>query len=320
MSFDYPWALWALAVIFPYIIISLVQCNRNGAALPSAIKKRVAASSVFFGLFLVSCIIALASPRRGAMQPPGMGSRELDVVIALDVSRSMDIQDGAQTNGFISDNASLSRLQRGVSLARDTAAGLPDFRFAAAVGRGRALLTVPLTRDSNAVINFLDAVGGGFTSGRGTNLENLLDAAAGAFQDSSPSRRYILLVSDGEALSGSFRSAVERCKRNNIAIIALALGSDAGQSVPGQEHLTSSRDQKTMRMAADLTGGLFVDGNRGDAQGIIAGYLRSLSPLRGNGADDTSRWFIFIIIAIVCYGASRLVMLNFKLTKTGYQN
>jgi Ca-activated chloride channel family protein len=314
MSFGYPWVLWALAAVFPYIVFSVAQFHRSGGALPPAMQRRVAASAVFFGLFLVSLIIALASPRRGGMQPPGTGSREADIVIALDVSRSMDITDSTDRErggAFLSDKAGLSRLQQGVSLARETAARLPDARFAAAVGRSRALLTVPLTRDYSAIVNFLDAVDSGFFTGRGTNLEALLDAAAGAFQDSSPSRRYILLVSDGEALSGSFKSAVERCKRDNIAIIALALGSDAGRPVHGQEHLTSSRDLKTMRMAADLTGGLYVDGNQTNAQ-EIAGYVRSHSPLRHSGADDASRWFIFIIIAIVCYGASRLCVLDVR--------
>jgi Ca-activated chloride channel family protein len=310
--------------MLPYILFALIRFTGKYRVMNPIVKKRAAVSAVFFGLFLFAFIIALAGPYQSntqAERAPAAshpGRRETDLVIALDVSRSMDIRDipaGAE---------SLSRLQRGVSLALDTVKSLPEIRYATAVGRGRGVLAVPLTRDSYAIINFLEAVNSDFITGRGTNLESLLDAAAGAFQDTSPSHRYILLVSDGEALSGSLRSAVERCRLNNIAVITLALGSDIPQPLPpaaGGELLTSSRDQKAMFQAAELSGGLYVDGNRADALGIITGYLRSRSP-QGSvmpGTDSASRWFLFIIIAIVCYGVSRLCLLNVKNKKQGYQ-
>ena len=317
MNFDYPQVLWALAFALPLIFFDVLKLAGKRKTMPPALYRRCAAASVFFGLFLVSMLIALASPRRGGGQAATVMRHAADAVIALDVSRSMNIQDAAAvinadkalTNSSLSGNAALSRLQRGLSLALGTVPELPEIRFAVAAGRSRGVLAVPLTTDSVSVINFLSAVDENFTGGRGTNLESLLDAAAGAFQDSSPARRYILLVSDGEALSGSFKAAVERCKQNNIAIVAIALGSDAGQPVPGQEQFTSSRDQRAMYMAADLSGGLYVDGNRSDAQGIITRFLRS--PLSGAGAvNSKSRWFLFVIIAIVCYGASKLSILE----------
>ena len=314
MSFEYPQALFALLLIVPYAVFALSRIAGKMKALHPMVKTRAALSAVLFGLFLLSFIVALAGPRQGSAGALRAYSRDADVVIALDLSRSMDIRDSA-------DGQMLSRLQRGLALALDTVRALPELRFAAAAGRSRGVLTVPLTHDSAAIINFLEALDGDVITGRGTNLESLLDAAAAAFQEESPSRRYILLASDGEALSGSFRSAVERCRRNNITIIALALGSDAPQPVPaglsGGEPLASSRDTKAMYQAAELSGGIYVDGNRSDAAGIISAYLRSRAPLSDTASapDSASRWFLFIIIAIVCYGASRLTMLDVKTKK-----
>jgi len=84
--------------------------------------------------------------------------------------------------------------------------------------------------------------------------------------------------------------------------------------VPDQEQYISSRNQKAMLMAADLSGGLYVDGNRGDALLAITGFLRSRAPVSVGAADFEikSRWFLFIIIAIVCYGASGLCVLEIR--------
>ena len=313
LSFDHPGILWALLALLPLAGIDLFRLFAKSKKMPFFLIRKSAFSLVFFGLFLACFIIALAAPRWGYGPAEGAARRSADVVIALDVSRSMDICD-------ISDNAQ-SRLQRGVSVALDTAAGLPEIRFAAALGMGRGVLAVPLTPDGNAVKNFLEAVDGNLMTGRGTSLESLLDAASGAFQDSSPAHRYIILVSDGESLSGSFRAAAERCGRNNIAIIALALGSDAGQPVPGREDLVSSRDYRAMNAAADMTGGFCLDGNRNDPAEQICRYLRShASPGSAgfNGSENKPRWFIFIVIAILCYGASWLSVHDIRKIKSGF--
>jgi len=330
VSFDYPWVLWALALMLPLILFNVFRFAGKTKTMPRVLKKRIAASTFFWGLFLASLIIALASPRWGAGQAAAAMRRAVDVVIALDVSRSMDVSDLSPTDGHLAinrqpdasppENAGQSRLQRGLGIAVETVAALPELRCAAAVGRGRGILAVPLTPDSGAVMNFLEAVDGSLLTGRSTNLESLLDAASGAFQDTSPAQRCILLVSDGESLAGSFRAAVERCKRNNIAIIALALGSDTGQAVPGLDDVTSSRDQRAMRMAAEITGGLYVDGNSSGAAAAVITHLRSRAPLRPadpESAGSASRWFLFVIIAIVCYGASVLSIYEIRIKKAG---
>jgi Ca-activated chloride channel family protein len=304
LSFDYPWAWWGFAPVIPFIVYDLLILARQRAGIPPVLGRRLLASTIFFGFFLVFFVIALTGPRWGNAQVPAGFRRGVDVVIALDLSGSMDVRD-------IEDNT-VSRLERGLSLAFETVAALPEPRYATATGRSRGLLTVPLTWDNDAVLNFLEAVDGGMLTGRGTNLESLLDAASGAFQDSSPSRRLILLVSDGESLSGSFKAAMDRLSQNNISVAALALGSDAGAPVPGSENTISRRDAQAMRMAAERTGGIYIDGNRSDAQALLVEYLRSSASRvqAGGGMEKKPRWFLFLIAAIISYGLSRLILVN----------
>jgi Ca-activated chloride channel family protein len=198
---------------------------------------------------------------------------------------------------------------------RETVTAVPEARFAAAIGRGRGLAALPLTWDNDAVLSFLEALDGSALTGGGTNLESLVDAAAEAFQSAFPSRRVILLVSDGEALSGSLRAALDRLSREDILVTALALGSDEGRQVPWQEGAVSRRDSAAMRMAAERTGGIFVDGNRKDAAAVLTAYVRSLSPeyeTRGNRRERKARWFLFVTAALLAWGASKLSLLQIR--------
>ena len=153
--------------------------------------------------------------------------------------------------------------------------------------------------------------------------ESLLEAAERSFQPSSPSNRVILLVSDGEALTGSIKTALSRCSRNNITVTSILTGSDEGAPVPvgpvpggpvpGSEDIISRRDAATMRMAAGLTGGIFIDANREDAADVLINYLRSLaveteSPVSNEIKKE--RWFVFLLLAIMAYGVSKMCLLN----------
>jgi Ca-activated chloride channel family protein len=329
--FDHPWVLWGFAVFIPLILFhylspssKLIQKN-----LPKNLIAQLSASQIFFRLFLAFIIIALAGPRWGT----GEGAakeyhRAVDVIIALDVSRSMEVRDGQDMNGRTDDGndnvadtaengmgkapSVFSRMERGLSIIKETISAVPGMRFGVAISRSRGIVAVPLTWDSGALLAFLDAAESSLT-GRGTNLESLVDAAAGAFQPSYPSKRVIILISDGEALSGSLKTAVERCKRDGIAVVSIALGSDEGGIVPGGGGIISRWDPGTMRMAAGQTGGVYIDGNRENASRTLASHLRSLAPgseTRGNQTELTARWFIFALLAIIAFGASKLSLLR----------
>lgn len=317
MSVDYPWVLCAFVLFVPLALIDLASPRRKRERnyLPHSLRRRLSVSKSFFRLFLACFIIALAGPRWGPEWAAGEYRRGLDTVIAVDVSRSMEIQDAPAFNG----GGELSRLERGLAIVRETVAAVPGARFAAAVSRGKGLVAVPLTWDNGALLSFLEALDGSSLTGRGTNLESLIDAAADAFQSSFPARRVILLVSDGESLSGSVKAALDRCDRDGITVSALALGSDEGRPVPGREDIVSRRDAALMRMAAERGGGIFVDGGAQNAASVLAAHLRSLAPeseTRGSRKERKARWPLFIAAAILAYGASKLCLLQIK--KAGF--
>jgi Ca-activated chloride channel family protein len=346
MSFDNPRLLWFLFLLIPFCLVMLFRYRKHGQGsgffVSSGISASVFAASVaerekrlrefrfrmiggdfFFLVFLLSLVFALAGPRWGVRIVTDY-RRGVDVILALDISRSMQVRDagGAGKN---------SRLDRGIEIARDLVSSLGDsVRIGAAMGKGRGVVAVPLTYDSEAVLNFLDSLDGFSVTGTGTNLESLIDAASGAFRDESPSRREIILFSDGEALSGAAEAALNRARDQGAALSAVGLGSGEGGPVPVEPGplapdgvllsdgvpVISVRRGNFLERAAEKSGGLYVDGNRDDAAREAAGYIRSLSAdsaLTGRRREARPRWRLFVLLALASLGFSRL--LSFSLRK-----
>jgi len=316
MSFDHPYILSAFALyIFLIFFDFFGRMAKYKHNLPKELSGKLRTSVFLFRVSMAFAIIALAGPRWGTGFTAWEYRRGLDAVFAIDVSRSMDIRD-AQSG------SAQSRLERGLSIARESAANVTGARFAAAIGRARGFLAVPLTWDSEAALSFLEAVDGASMTGRSTNLESLVEAAADAFQgSSSPAQKVIVLVSDGESLSGVLRNALNRCAREGIIVNAVAVGSDEGRQVAQETILPeaqspsapiSRRDSAAMRMAAERTGGIYIDASREDAAADLTAHLLSLAQDAEPGrsrSEPKERRTLFIILTLIAYGASKLAPL-----------
>jgi Ca-activated chloride channel family protein len=306
--------------------------GKGGRTGAGKIRLRYLAASFAFLIFFAFTVIALAGPRWGIRLVPEF-RRGLDVVLAFDLSRSMDVRDGPEGT---------SRLERAVSIAEDilSAPENAGIRFAAAAGKGRGILAVPLTLDTEAIPAFLGGIATSRVTGRGTDLEKLIDAAALAFKDEFPGKRRIILFSDGEALSGSLAAACDRCLARDIAIIAVGLGTEAGGLVPEAETLSgldpaagetdgrgiiSRADREALSTAAGRTGGVYIDGNTGAAASLVSDFLTRAGETGPGEAEDPasgetgfrgelkSRRYIFILAALAFFGLSKLFACEFHL-------
>jgi Ca-activated chloride channel family protein len=305
--------------------------KKERAALIAEYRGRMAYSDLFFAFFLGFLVIALAGPRWG-IELTADYRRGMDVVLAFDLSRSMNARDGGTLSG------SESRIERGLAIARNMALSLPGIRLGTAIGKGRGTLAVPLTYDTEAVISFLDSVDNFALTGTGTNLESLIDAASSAFRDNMPGKRSILLFSDGETLSGSLHAAANRAGQAGILLCAAGLGSDSGSRVPVEEGpsapggvllsdngspVVSVRRAGLLKSTAENSGGIYVDGGRNDAAAILTDYYAALSEdseLNSRRREFKSRWQLFVLAALASLAVSRL--LGFRIRKkrvTGIQ-
>lgn len=312
MSFDNPRALLALFLLVPAAFLAVLHYRKRrailgfldaGGGLAAKLRFRYRLSAIAFLFFLACMIIALAQPR-GGTRLVSETRRGVDVVFAIDLSRSMDVRD------IVSGGP--SRLGRATELAAELV-GNPAtsaFRFGAAIGKGRGVLALPLTEDTEAIRGFMSSLSPAAVTGTGTNLESLVDAACTAFQDAFPSRRRIILLSDGESLTGSLGDALERAIAAGITLTAVGLGSEEGGAVPLEDGppVISVRRSNTLKDAAARTGGIYIDGNRSNAAGLLADHLTSLSgiTLRGFRRETRPLGYIFVIAALVFMGISKM--------------
>ena len=289
---------------------------------------------ICFLLFLASLALSLAGPRWGR-QNVAEYRRGLDVILALDLSRSMYVRDCPPPAG---QSRPVSRLERALAAGRALTAALPEIRFGIALGQGRGVLALPLTWDREAVLTFLDSLDRPLITGGGTNLESLVDAAREGFKVNFPTRRAIVIFSDGEAHMGSLDAALERALEEGISLSILALGSEEGGPVPlvpleiagttGKkeeagdflldeegEPVISRRRGALLRKAAEKTGGFYADGGEDKAPALLAEYLRSLASLAHSSfqrRESRPRWALFLGSAIVFLALSRLAGLELR--------
>jgi Ca-activated chloride channel family protein len=167
--------------------------------------------------------LALARPQCGTRTELARRTG-VDLVVALDVSRSMQARDVRP------DRLGRATLEVGALL--DSLAG---DRVGLVVFAGEAFVQCPLTTDYAAARLFLRAVSPQSVPQQGSDLGNGLSAAQQVLEGSEASAgrsKVVLLVSDGEDLEGGVREAAARLADAGIRIFALAVGTAAGEPIP----------------------------------------------------------------------------------------
>lgn len=147
----------------------------------------------------------------------------LDLVIALDVSRSMLARDVGP------DRLSRARLELGKLLD-----GLGGDRVGLVVFAGRAFPACPLTSDLEALRVFLRDAGPDSVPEQGTGLAAALQAAREVLEAEQRGARskVVLLVSDGEDQGTGSADAAAVLGDAGIRVFALAVGRREGAPIP----------------------------------------------------------------------------------------
>jgi len=312
VNLDRPEFLFALLALIPALPLARWRFKHRTKALLYLVGKRdersllkelgfrYTLSVLFFLTAMAAVILSLAGPRWGQRLVPEY-RRGLDVVLAFDVSRSMNAQDLVP-----------SRLERAAAIALEVIGSSPGIRFGVALGKGGGVLALPLTADRESVAALCSSLSDALMSSRGTDLERLLDSGSTGFLDSSSARRLIVLFSDGESLSGDLDTAAFRLAEAGIALAAIGLGTAEGAPVPDSagRAIHSSLRELPLREAASRTGGYYVDGNSTDAvlelNRILSG-LSSVAAVDGFRKETIPRYPEFALLALFLFMLSKWV-------------
>lgn len=258
------------------------------------------ASRFLVSLAIVLFALALAGPVWGTSPAyiPGGGE---NVVIALDVSKSMWSDDEAPT-----------RLGRAALEIKRLVESMPQTRFSLVIFSGHARLAVPITLDSDFI---LDRIPSGpsddISLPQGTALSNLVDVMSTALPDMDLEGQVGIIFSDGGFHDYTLNEAIDEALENRMALITVGVGGDTPVMVPGEngplvwegDTIKTVLEEEWLIDLADETGGFYTRiSEAGDLSGPVNEILfRSSAHADADiaGATGARRYQFFLGAALL---------------------
>ncbi len=242
---------------------------------------RRAARRWLFSLALAFAVLAAAGPLYGHSDRDTEW-QGVDLVVALDVSRSM-----------LAEDVSPSRLERAKQEIRELAEQAIGDRLGLVVFAGEAKLVVPLTADRASFTTLVDLVDPYVVDKGGTDLGAALETSLDALAWREGAAGTILLLTDGEDLSGRGERRARRCRDRGIVVHTVGLGTARGAKIAlpvegGETYLkdrsgrdvVSALDAAGLARIAAIAGGTSTTVVSGSEPGSLAGlYEKEILPL-----------------------------------------
>ncbi len=229
-------------------------------------------------LAVTTLFLALARPQWGFSEEFAR-QRGLDIVVAIDTSRSMLAEDLRPTRLARAKLAALDLLRA----ARTDRLGLVAFA-------GSAFLQCPLTLDDEAFRQSVDALDTQIISQGGTALSAAIQTALEAFKDEN-NFKTLVLFTDGEDHDSGALPAAERAAKAGLRIFTVGVGTANGEVVrvtddngrssfikDEQGNVIKSRLNETLlQQIAQTTSGAYLPLRSADAMESL--YDQCLAPL-----------------------------------------
>jgi Ca-activated chloride channel family protein len=171
-------------------------------------------------LCLVFLLFAAAQPKYGMKNVP-VQRKGVDLVIALDVSKSMD------TNDVLP-----SRLQRARKSIETLLSKLAGDRIGLVAFAGEAILLHPLTTEASGFMISLDTLDTDMVSVFGTSLGEAIKISRKAFEERSVKNKVLILITDGETHDENALAEARQAHEEGITIHCLGIGTPEGKPVP----------------------------------------------------------------------------------------
>ena len=293
-GFAQPWFLFGILLALLLGVIALVVSIKRSKRLSKAVPQRLADAlapgvsvvlpslqSSAYTMALIFFSFALAQPQCGEKAEVAK-RRGIDVVVALDASKSMYARD-----------VTPSRLERAKLELTSLLDTLKGDRVGLVVFAGDAFIQCPLTSDYAAAKLFLRAVDPESMPQGGTNIGAALLLSRQVLEnaDRGAKDRVVVLLSDGEDLTGEIGEGIDSLKEFGARVLAIGIGSDSGEPIPilnkngdvvgykkDENGVTviSRLDRAGLTRIASATGGEFFYQQRGVAMGEVVKIIDSL--------------------------------------------
>lgn len=329
LTWHSPWALLLLIPYILYVIYVLRQRNNRPTFQVGSINflkkwsnrglaslSRLNDLLVYVAVLLM--IVALARPQQ-ANSKSKRTLDGLDIVIVLDVSDSMLIEDMKPFNRLESAKETIAHFIKQRS----------SDRIGVVIFAGEAFTLVPPTLDYDLILKRVDKIKTAAEARikDGTAIGVGMATGAARLKDSQAKSRVMIFLTDGENNSGviSPETGLEVAKGYGIKIYSIGLGKSGPTQLPiystdlfgnktkRYQNFESTVNDELLTQMADVTGGRYFRATKEDS---LSGVFNEINKLETTKIEETKYvqyteyFYYFLIPGFILFLISRLLSLT----------
>ena len=251
-----------------------------------------------FSLLAISCVLLgiLNLQKPGTME--NIERKGVDVMIALDVSKSMLAEDNKP-----------NRLEVAKQLVNKLMNQLQNDRIGLILFAGRAYMQMPLTTDHGAARMYVQGAGPDVVPTQGTVISEALRLTNAAFNSKEKKYKAVVLITDGETHDPESLKVAEELAGNAIMINTVGIGSPEGAPIMDPMTNAYKKDQEgntvisklneaELQQLAQATKGVYV--RLTDPEQAVATIMQQLSTIEKTELEDSAfkdftnyfQWFL----------------------------
>lgn len=314
IHFGQPHYLWALGVLLPLLLAYFAAIHfkkRTRKMLGNAQLVQQLTNNYLpqrYGLKVTLLLIAIAliviswANLRSPKPEKGSKGNGIDVMLVLDVSKSM-----------LSQDVPPNRLEKAKTFLNQLVPNIQHNRIGLVVFAGEAYLQMPLTPDAVATKLFIDNASPDLAPVQGTNIGAALRLADASLDDKEKKYKAVVLVTDGEDLDAGASAAASTLADHGTVLYTVGVGTAQGAPIlenglykkdANGKTVISRLDAPLLQSLAQTTDGqyYFLD-NTAQVANEIAAQLNSMQtkPLNNNGGyvQYTLYYAAFLAVALV---------------------
>lgn len=259
---------------------------------------------LFVAAFFVALSVALVNPKIGT-KVETVKREGIDVVFAIDVSKSMDAEDIAP-----------SRLSKAKRIVFEALSQLTGDRVGIIVYAAQAYPLLPITTDYSTAGLFLQNADTDMLSSQGTAIDEAVKMASGFYDDEERTNRVLFILSDGEDHSEKATQSIEQAKSKGIKVYTIGIGTPSGGPIPikqngintsykrdnkGEVVITKLNEDVLKTIAQAANGAYFNGADTAKTKDFIASALQSTDKNQYESKEFSEyksqfQWFLAIAL------------------------
>ncbi|MFT3749408.1 MAG: VWA domain-containing protein [Agriterribacter sp.] len=250
-----------------------------------------------FGLLIIA-----AANLQSATEVEKINRQGIDVMIALDVSRSM-----------LSQDVKPSRLEKAKQLANKLMDQLQNDRIGLVIFAGRAYMQMPLTADHSAARLYINNAAPDAVPTQGTVIAEALRIANSGFSKKDKKYKAVLLITDGEDHDEQAEKISKELAENGVIINTIGVGSTEGSAIvnpltgepkrdmQGNVVISKLNEQELMNIAHNANG---IYQQLNDIETVVDKIQSQISSMEQKAISDNSalnyrsffQWFLALAL------------------------